>query len=1084
LVDILSSLGVCVSYKEALLYEASSLFHPQPLVSPPQDGCFVQYVCDNADHNIGTLDGLNTFHSMGMIKIISPYDKINDSQQMVRLSKIPTKSEMANVSRIPLKLYDNRGVQGLKTITIKKLDFDQIKVTSMLRNSDVLWLYAKWHVDDVPGWSGFMEILTREMTHTKSRILFLPFINHSPSNYNTIFTTLKYIINDGNKDGHTTCVVTLDQPLYLKTREIIATLTGDPKFSNVFVRLGGFHLLMSYLGSIGYIMADSGLKEIMSVIFAPNSVDKILLGHAYSRAVRAHTLIQITLSQIIFKEISFTDKQKEQYKVHLDNFNEELFENIESSKIVEELKLLFEEKIVELKNRGPTAKLWLQYFEMTALAKEFIRAERMGDWKMHLVCIKRMLPYFHAAGHYNYAKSAHLYVQDMENLENTMDNVVFQKFTKNFFSIKRSNKYFSGTWSDMIIEQSLMKSSKSKGGFTRGRSTNESVLNKWVNGLLTASNISEGLEHFCGLYFHSGEQHVDASDARIKRDVEDVKKLLDWFNFHDPFPYAENIMSIATGVTGDEKINCHVAWSVGMAGMDKKIGSTFGDVKFQRTDRVLSLLTVNSTIKIHDTETAVDPLLLFQRIIVIKRTNEELRNYLEYELAPYPLSLFDEAGMRKTTKSLFYDNFEIVKSPPDFQNATYVIDGGYLLRKVVWDMNQTYDDICVKYVDYVQNHFGSNSIVVFDGYENTSNSVKAMEQLRRSSKSSSVDICFDKQMTVTVSQEKLLSNRKNKTRLISMLTEKFEANNFPVKHAQDDADILIIETAIEQSENDTTVVVGEDIDLLVILSARAPNDKEIFLLKPGKGTIERKIYSSRSFNHQENIKNNVLFLHAFSGCDTTSALFHKGKTAALKLMKKRNDLRIATGCFNNSDTSRETISLNGIKFFLAVYGASVKETSINNHRYSCFTKSVGKGKPVKLNLLPPTFEAAQQHIFRVYYQIQKWLGNELNPLDWGWVMRDNMLWPKTTNQPPAPDCLLHMIFCNCTKGCGPLCGCRRLGLHCSAVCGYCQGLSCLNTEPVEDDQMEKQIMDNTEIPGLDETNPADFQQTIDDDEDE
>lgn len=92
----------------------------------------------------------------------------------------------------------------------------------------------------------------------------------------------------------------------------------------------------------------------------------------------------------------------------------------------------------------------------------------------------------------------------------------------------------------------------------------------------------------------------------------------------------------------------------------KKIGSTFGDVKFQRTDRVLSLLTVNSTIKIHDTETAVDPLLLFQRIIVIKRTNEELRNYLEYELAPYPLSLFDEAGMRKTTKSLFMTIFKFL----------------------------------------------------------------------------------------------------------------------------------------------------------------------------------------------------------------------------------------------------------------------------------------------------------------------------------------------------------------------------------------------------------------------------------------
>lgn len=31
---------------------------------------------------------------------------------------------------------------------------------------------------------------------------------------------------------------------------------------------------------------------------------------------------------------------------------------------------------------------------MITIAKEFIRAERMGDWEGHLTCIKKMLPYF------------------------------------------------------------------------------------------------------------------------------------------------------------------------------------------------------------------------------------------------------------------------------------------------------------------------------------------------------------------------------------------------------------------------------------------------------------------------------------------------------------------------------------------------------------------------------------------------------------------------------------------------------------------------------------------------------------------
>jgi len=125
-------------------------------------------------------------------------------------------------------------------------------------------------------------------------------------------------------------------------------------------------------------------------------------------------------------------------------------------------------------------------------------------------------------------------------------------------------------WSDQIIEQTLMKSSKIKGGFTHGRSTNKSVLNKWVYGLLTASNISESLENFYQISFHSGEQHVDARISRIKRDNVDIQKILQWLDCHYPFAFIEKIMSIASGVTGDEKINCHAAYRIGNIAMQKK----------------------------------------------------------------------------------------------------------------------------------------------------------------------------------------------------------------------------------------------------------------------------------------------------------------------------------------------------------------------------------------------------------------------------------------------------------------------------------------------------------------------------------
>ena len=46
---------------------------------------------------------------------------------------------------------------------------------------------------------------------------------------------------------------------------------------SVVVRLGNFHLMMSFMG---YLMGGSGLKELWSIIYAFESIEKMLNGHA------------------------------------------------------------------------------------------------------------------------------------------------------------------------------------------------------------------------------------------------------------------------------------------------------------------------------------------------------------------------------------------------------------------------------------------------------------------------------------------------------------------------------------------------------------------------------------------------------------------------------------------------------------------------------------------------------------------------------------------------------------------------------------------------------------------------------------
>ncbi|GBP00630.1 hypothetical protein EVAR_76906_1 [Eumeta japonica] len=48
------------------------------------------------------------------------------------------------------------------------------------------------------------------------------------------------------------------------------------------------------------------------------------------------------------------------------------------------------------------------------------------------------------------------------------------------------------------------------------------------------------------------------------------------------------------------------------------------------------------------------------------------------------------------------------------------------------------------------------------------------------------------------------------------------------------------------------------------------------------------------------------------------------------------------------------------------------------------------------------------------------------------------------SKPLAPPELLKLIFCKCKGNCGAMCGCRKAGMKCSAVCFHCSGETCSN----------------------------------------
>ena len=73
----------------------------------------------------------------------------------------------------------------------------------------------------------------------------------------------------------------------------------DSDLHKIVLRQGGFYTEMGFLGCIGSLMAGSGLKEILDMIYAPNAVEHILTGKAIEQAERAHLLINAAVTTLI-----------------------------------------------------------------------------------------------------------------------------------------------------------------------------------------------------------------------------------------------------------------------------------------------------------------------------------------------------------------------------------------------------------------------------------------------------------------------------------------------------------------------------------------------------------------------------------------------------------------------------------------------------------------------------------------------------------------------------------------------------------------------------------------------------------------
>ncbi|XP_041948124.1 uncharacterized protein LOC121709114 [Alosa sapidissima] len=307
---------------------------------------------------------------------------------------------------------------------------------------------------------------------------YLPTINSPATELNTVFEILKQSELIRKELHLETIVVVMDQALYAKAAE--RTWKHREWFPNILLRMGTFHTICNALAIIGKRFRDAGLKDICieAGVVAEGSINGVLDGKHYNRAVRVHRYISEALMRLAWEEFTpWVEKNApessgmiksflEDVKDMTSDLNQEKMTNLLQSPLSAELITLWTYFLEHLRhNNGELSGFWMSYIDMVEdVVLGLLRASREGDWELHLHAIRTMIPWCFAYDKMNYARYLSPYFAQMTNLQEKYPSV-YEAFKAGQFSVQLSNNNTFGRIPvDQAIEVTVNKDTQTPGG--------------------------------------------------------------------------------------------------------------------------------------------------------------------------------------------------------------------------------------------------------------------------------------------------------------------------------------------------------------------------------------------------------------------------------------------------------------------------------------------------------------------------------------------------------------------------------------------------------------------------------------------
>lgn len=204
LLTLLSRLGMSVSYDEVTRFKQSVIQSPHDNLPKTYPNCFTQFAADNVDHNVCTLDGLGTFHGMGIISMSTPgaeAETISSGQQMP-IPRLAREKQLNITQNRNVKLLHYAIPEQPPTSIVSFLPWLELQTPFVLPADfamDMLW-HCSWFFcrndgsSDAlrPSWAAFMHEncgCDDNALVAPAFIKMYPILDKNPNDYSAIYST-------------------------------------------------------------------------------------------------------------------------------------------------------------------------------------------------------------------------------------------------------------------------------------------------------------------------------------------------------------------------------------------------------------------------------------------------------------------------------------------------------------------------------------------------------------------------------------------------------------------------------------------------------------------------------------------------------------------------------------------------------------------------------------------------------------------------------------------------------------------------------------------------------------------------------